>query len=80
MGPGGEEAGGGGGGESVAQNRKDAGSGIAENHSHHDFSSSEPSVALIVCGGSGPRQGAVPKPGFYEGFYIHLMILRASVS
>lgn len=35
---------------------------------------------LIDEGGSGPRQGVMPKPGFYEGFYIHLMILRASVS
>lgn len=26
---------------------------------------------LIFCGSSGPWQGVMPKPGFYEGFYIH---------
>lgn len=35
---------------------------------------------LIVWGSSGQRQGVMPKLGFYEGFYIHLMILQASVS
>lgn len=34
----------------------------------------------IVWGSSGQRRGVMPKLGFYDGFYIHLMILQASVS